>query len=53
MASQTSRLSRSSRSTGTAQRTTLVCGHGEPPVLRVSGTKENPRRRFWDCAYYQ
>ncbi|MED6219665.1 hypothetical protein PIB30_037891 [Stylosanthes scabra] len=24
-----------------------------PSVLRVSGTKENPRRRFWGCVYYE
>ncbi|MED6137547.1 hypothetical protein PIB30_065957 [Stylosanthes scabra] len=30
----------------------LLCSHGECPVLRVSGTKENPRRRFWGCVRY-
>ncbi|MED6142753.1 hypothetical protein PIB30_000315 [Stylosanthes scabra] len=31
----------------------LLCLHGVPPVLRVSRTKENPGRRFWDCVYYE
>ncbi|MED6138895.1 hypothetical protein PIB30_078822 [Stylosanthes scabra] len=25
----------------------MVCSHGDKAVLRVSGTKENPGRRFW------
>ncbi|MED6187607.1 hypothetical protein PIB30_078029 [Stylosanthes scabra] len=29
------------------------CGHGERPVLRVYGTKENPGRRFWGFVYYE
>ncbi|MED6220696.1 hypothetical protein PIB30_047311 [Stylosanthes scabra] len=29
-----------------------ICSHGQPPVLRVSGTKENPGRRFRGCVYY-
>ncbi|MED6163773.1 hypothetical protein PIB30_083294 [Stylosanthes scabra] len=40
------------RTTSRAQRRTLVCHHGKPLVLRVSGTKENPGRQFWGCAYY-
>ncbi|MED6115359.1 hypothetical protein PIB30_089698 [Stylosanthes scabra] len=53
MASQSLRGSRSSRSTGSAQRRGLLCSHRVPPVLRVSGTKENPGRRFWDYVYYE
>ncbi|MED6175653.1 hypothetical protein PIB30_080416 [Stylosanthes scabra] len=51
MASQNSGCSRSSRRNSSAQRRMLVCDHGQPPVLRVSGTKENPGRRFWRCVY--
>ncbi|MED6193545.1 hypothetical protein PIB30_020512 [Stylosanthes scabra] len=29
------------------QRRVVVCHHGERAVLRISGTKENPGRRFW------
>ncbi|MED6113588.1 hypothetical protein PIB30_072345 [Stylosanthes scabra] len=52
MHGKSSRGSRSSRSSGSAQTGWLICSHGLPPVLRVSGTKENPGRRFWGCAYY-
>ncbi|MED6112242.1 hypothetical protein PIB30_059902 [Stylosanthes scabra] len=48
MLSQTSRRSQSS-----SQRRPFLCEHGEPSVLRVSGTKDNPGRRFWGCRYYQ
>ncbi|XP_016173512.1 uncharacterized protein LOC107616021 [Arachis ipaensis] len=48
-----SESSRSSRSRGSAQKRGILCGHGERPVLRVSGTKENPGRRFWGCVYYE
>ncbi|MED6173903.1 hypothetical protein PIB30_064079 [Stylosanthes scabra] len=48
MSSQTSRRSQSS-----SQRRSFLCDHGEPSVLRVSGTKDNPGRRFWGCRYYQ
>ncbi|MED6174789.1 hypothetical protein PIB30_072302 [Stylosanthes scabra] len=30
----------------------MVCGHGEPVVLRTSRTKENPERCFWGCVRY-
>ncbi|MED6148830.1 hypothetical protein PIB30_056707 [Stylosanthes scabra] len=44
----------SSRSTASTQRRmTLVCYHGDPPVLRVSGTKENSGWRFWGCSHYE
>ncbi|MED6109878.1 hypothetical protein PIB30_037627 [Stylosanthes scabra] len=44
----------SSRSTpSTHRRTTIVCYHGDPAVLRFSGTKENPGRRFWGCSHYE
>ncbi|MED6224194.1 hypothetical protein PIB30_081559 [Stylosanthes scabra] len=49
-ASGSSRTTR--RITSSANRMALVCHHGKPPVLRVSGTMENPGRRFWGCAYY-
>ncbi|MED6223412.1 hypothetical protein PIB30_073733 [Stylosanthes scabra] len=52
MASESSRGSRASRSIGSTHRTMLLCHHGERPVLRVSGTKENPGRRFWGCVCY-
>ncbi|QHO08541.1 uncharacterized protein DS421_14g473550 [Arachis hypogaea] len=45
--------SRSCRSRSSAQKRELVCGHGERPVLRISGTKNNPGRRFWGCVYYE
>ncbi|XP_015934633.1 uncharacterized protein LOC107460760 [Arachis duranensis] len=48
-----SESSRSSRSRGSGQKRGVLCGHGERPVLRVSGTKENPGRRFWGCVYYE
>ncbi|MED6216708.1 hypothetical protein PIB30_010148 [Stylosanthes scabra] len=52
-ASGSSTCSRTTRrTTSSANRTTLVCHHGKPPVLRVSGTTENPGRRFWGCVYY-
>ncbi|RYQ87053.1 hypothetical protein Ahy_B09g094542 [Arachis hypogaea] len=44
--------SRSSRSRSSAQKMELLCGHGERPVLRISGTKNNPDQRFWGCVYY-
>ncbi|QHO14492.1 uncharacterized protein LOC107641574 [Arachis ipaensis] len=31
----------------------LLCSHGEKPVLRISGTKENPGRRFWGYVYFE
>ncbi|MED6107790.1 hypothetical protein PIB30_017493 [Stylosanthes scabra] len=52
MASQSSRGSRSGRSSGSAQKGWLVCWCGLPPMLKVSGTKENSGRRFWGCPYY-
>ncbi|MED6156869.1 hypothetical protein PIB30_018441 [Stylosanthes scabra] len=52
MASESSRGSRASRSTASTQRRVLSCHHGEKAVLRVSGTKENPGRRFWVCVRY-
>ncbi|RYR35531.1 hypothetical protein Ahy_A10g050682 [Arachis hypogaea] len=45
--------SRSSRSRSSAQKRELLCGHGERLVLRISGTKNNPGRRFWGCVYYE
>ncbi|QHO00686.1 uncharacterized protein DS421_13g408550 [Arachis hypogaea] len=39
--------SRSCQSRSSAQKRELVCRHGERPVLRVSGTRNNPGRRFW------
>ncbi|XP_015941649.1 uncharacterized protein LOC107467126 [Arachis duranensis] len=48
-----SESSRSSRTRGSAQKRGILCGHGERPVLRVSGTKENSCRRFWSCVYYE
>ncbi|RYR65097.1 hypothetical protein Ahy_A03g011089 [Arachis hypogaea] len=48
-----SESSRSSRRRGSAQKKGILCGHGERPVLRVFGTKENPGRRFWGCVYYE
>ncbi|MED6196431.1 hypothetical protein PIB30_047514 [Stylosanthes scabra] len=47
-----SQSSWSCRSRSTAERKGLLCGHGIPPVLRVSGTKENLGRRFWGCPHY-
>ncbi|MED6127025.1 hypothetical protein PIB30_084112 [Stylosanthes scabra] len=52
MASESSRGSRASQSTESTHRTMLLCHHGERPVLRVSGTKENPGRQFWGCVRY-
>ncbi|MED6218896.1 hypothetical protein PIB30_030787 [Stylosanthes scabra] len=52
MASESSCGSRASRSTVSTQRKVLSCHHGEKAVLRVSGTKENPGRRFWGCVRY-
>ncbi|MED6132231.1 hypothetical protein PIB30_017308 [Stylosanthes scabra] len=43
----------SSRSTARMRRSVLVCHHRIPAVLRVSGTKDNPGRRFWGCVHYQ
>ncbi|MED6194813.1 hypothetical protein PIB30_032025 [Stylosanthes scabra] len=51
MVSESWRGSRSSRSTGSTQRM-LLCHHGIESVLRVSGTKENPGKRFWGCVRY-
>ncbi|MED6144030.1 hypothetical protein PIB30_011532 [Stylosanthes scabra] len=51
MASESWRGSRSSRSTGSTQRM-LLCHYRIELVLRVSGTKENPGRRFWGCVRY-
>ncbi|MED6155726.1 hypothetical protein PIB30_007591 [Stylosanthes scabra] len=48
-----SQCSRASRSQSSSQFTPVVCFHGVKAVLRVSGTKENPRRRFWGCMYYR
>ncbi|XP_057755903.1 DNA-(apurinic or apyrimidinic site) endonuclease 2-like [Arachis stenosperma] len=31
----------------------LLYFHGEKPVLQISGTKENPGRRFWECVYFE
>ncbi|QHO13241.1 uncharacterized protein LOC107641228 [Arachis ipaensis] len=45
--------SRSSQSRSSAQKRELLCGHGERPVLKISGTKNNPRRGFWGCVYYE
>ncbi|XP_057760885.1 uncharacterized protein LOC130981305 [Arachis stenosperma] len=45
--------SRSCQSRSSAQKRELVCRHGERPVLRVSGTRNNPGRRFWGCVYYE
>ncbi|MED6116122.1 hypothetical protein PIB30_097124 [Stylosanthes scabra] len=52
MDSQSSRASRSNRSSGSAQKEWLICWCGVPPVLKVSGTNEHPGRRFWGCPYY-
>ncbi|MED6159554.1 hypothetical protein PIB30_043266 [Stylosanthes scabra] len=51
MGSESWRGSRSSWSTGSTQKK-LLCHHGVEPVLRVSGTKENPGRRFCGCVRY-
>ncbi|MED6189262.1 hypothetical protein PIB30_094097 [Stylosanthes scabra] len=51
MAAQNSWCSRSSRSTARTQSRMILCDHGEQAVLRVSGTKENPGRRFYSCVY--
>ncbi|MED6133637.1 hypothetical protein PIB30_030032 [Stylosanthes scabra] len=53
MESQRSGGSRSSRSTTSTNRRLVFCHHGERAALRVSGTKENPGRRFWGCSYYE
>ncbi|MED6125436.1 hypothetical protein PIB30_068488 [Stylosanthes scabra] len=46
--------SRASRSTGSKNtQRMLLCHQGEVSVLRVSGTKENPGRRFWGCVRYE
>ncbi|RYR26102.1 hypothetical protein Ahy_B02g060260 [Arachis hypogaea] len=45
--------SRSCQSRLSAQKRELVCGHGERPVLRILGTRNNPERRFWWCVYYE
>ncbi|XP_057758833.1 uncharacterized protein LOC130979410 [Arachis stenosperma] len=45
--------STSSRSKSSSHGRFLICSRGERPVLRTSGTKENPGRRFWGCAYYE
>ncbi|QHN87118.1 DNA-(apurinic or apyrimidinic site) lyase [Arachis hypogaea] len=47
------RSSTSSRSRASSQGMLLLCSHGEKPVLRISGTKENPGRRFWGCVYFE
>ncbi|MED6124036.1 hypothetical protein PIB30_055206 [Stylosanthes scabra] len=52
MASQSSHGSRSSWGNSSTRRRTMVCSHGDKAVLRVSGTKENPGRRFWGCPHY-
>ncbi|MED6137527.1 hypothetical protein PIB30_065772 [Stylosanthes scabra] len=43
MASQSSRSLRATRSSMGGQRRTILCHHGEPPVLKVASKKENPR----------
>ncbi|RYR22147.1 hypothetical protein Ahy_B03g067426 [Arachis hypogaea] len=43
------RSSTSFRSRALSQGRLLLCSHGEKPVLRISGTKKNPGRRFWGC----
>ncbi|MED6127024.1 hypothetical protein PIB30_084111 [Stylosanthes scabra] len=53
MASHSSNSRASHCSHPSSERNTLLCKHGIKPVLRVSRTKENPGRRFWDCANYQ
>ncbi|MED6220501.1 hypothetical protein PIB30_045415 [Stylosanthes scabra] len=53
MASESSRGSRSSWRKACGRSSTLLCSHGERPLLRVYGMKENPGRRFWGCAYYE
>ncbi|MED6176119.1 hypothetical protein PIB30_084849, partial [Stylosanthes scabra] len=52
MASQSSHGSRSSWGNSSARRRTMACSHGDKAVLKVSGTKENPGRRFWGCPHY-
>ncbi|XP_057747349.1 uncharacterized protein LOC130966551 [Arachis stenosperma] len=47
------RSSTSSRIPSSSQGRLLLCSHGEKPVLRISGTKENPGRRFWGCVYFE
>ncbi|RYQ97537.1 hypothetical protein Ahy_B08g093607 [Arachis hypogaea] len=42
----------SSRSKSSLHGRLLLCSHGERPVLRTSGTKENYGRRFWGFVYY-
>ncbi|QHO15562.1 uncharacterized protein DS421_10g295930 [Arachis hypogaea] len=43
----------SSRSKSSLHGRLLLCSHGERPVLRTMGTKENYGRRFWGCVYYE
>ncbi|QHO39353.1 uncharacterized protein DS421_4g128380 [Arachis hypogaea] len=43
----------SSRRKSSSHGRLLLCSHGERPVLRTSGTKENYCRRFWGCVYYE
>ncbi|RYR13379.1 hypothetical protein Ahy_B04g070406 isoform A [Arachis hypogaea] len=43
----------SSRSRSSSHGRLLLCFYGEKPVLRISGTKENPGRRFWGCVYFE
>ncbi|RYR28555.1 hypothetical protein Ahy_B01g052699 [Arachis hypogaea] len=47
--SMASQSSLSSRSRSSSHSRLLFCSHSERLVLRTSGTKENPGRRFWDC----
>ncbi|QHN97572.1 GRF zinc finger protein [Arachis hypogaea] len=42
----------SSRSKSSSHGRLLLCFHGERPVMRTSGTKENYGRRFWGYVYY-
>ncbi|MED6181781.1 hypothetical protein PIB30_022535 [Stylosanthes scabra] len=48
-----SQNSRSSHSRTSAIRGEVMCWHGERAVLRTSGTKENPGRRFCGCVRYE
>ncbi|QHN87181.1 uncharacterized protein DS421_16g552810 [Arachis hypogaea] len=45
--------STSSRSRSLSHGRLLLCSHSEKPVLRMSGTKENPGHRFWGCVYFE
>ncbi|RYR72083.1 hypothetical protein Ahy_A02g006282 isoform B [Arachis hypogaea] len=45
--------STSSRSRASSHGRLLLCSYGEKPVLRISGTKENPGCRFWGCVYFE